>query len=536
LNRPSPGIRASLVAGAAGLPIGAGFALSFAPWGSAWISLAVLALYAALVVRTSSTRAAAAAAFGFGIGWFVVGIGWLYVSMHDFGEMPAIIAGAAVLLLAAYLSIYAVAATVLAVRARAAGGNFAFAAVFGAGFVIAEWLRGTLFTGLPWLAIGYAQTDSPLAGFAPIVGVYGTGGIAAALAAALGVTAADLFRRDPSSPRGWRRRSSLAAAAVVAATLAAGQGLRRIDWSEPHGRPLEVRLLQGNVPQQMKFDPQRALEAMRDYTRMVEAEAATRPDLVLLPETAWITPWQSTPPEIARRVLDAVRSSGATVALGLPLVVVSRRDETGSLVERRLTNSVLAFSPDPTSAEGIRAARYDKRHLVPFGEFIPPGFRWFVDLMRIPLGDFERGAVRQPPFAVGDQRVAANVCYEDVFGEEIIGALGGTAGATILANVTNVAWFGRSHAADQHLQIARMRAIETARPMVRATNTGMTAAIDHRGRVLALAEPHARAVVTARVEGRTGLTPYGRTGNWPSLAVALVVIALAPGSPLRRRG
>jgi apolipoprotein N-acyltransferase len=232
-------------------------------------------------------------------------------------------------------------------------------------------------------------------------------------------------------------------------------------------------------------------------------------------------------------VLSAVRTSGATVALGLPLRAVARGD--GPAAEPGLTNSVLAFSADPASADGVRTARYDKRHLVPFGEFVPPGFRWFVDLMRIPLGDFERGATSQPPLAIGDQRVAANVCYEDAFGEELLGALRGADGATVLANVTNVAWFGRSHAADQHLQIARMRALETARPMIRATNTGMTAAIDHRGRVIAGAEPYSRTVVAARVDGRSGLTPYARSGNGPSLVVALGLLVLAPGTWRRVR-
>jgi apolipoprotein N-acyltransferase len=516
------------------LLIGGAFALSFAPWGNGWTSLGALSAFTALVAviaTRSGPRRVLPAGFGFGLGWFVVGIGWLYISMHDFGSMPAVLAAAAVVLLACYLSIYAVAVTWWAARALVAGGPFAFAVVFGAGFVLAEWLRGTVFTGLPWLAVGYAHTDGPLAGYAPVLGVYGVGGIAAGLSALLGAAVAGAL--GPHGMLASRTRPTIVATLVVAATLGVGQGLRAVEWSRSHGRPLEVRLVQGNVAQRMKFDPVRALEAMRDYTDAIEEQARSRPDLILLPETAWIVPWPSTPPELSRRVLSAVRTSGATVALGLPLRAVARGD--GPAAEPGLTNSVLAFSADPASADGVRTARYDKRHLVPFGEFVPPGFRWFVDLMRIPLGDFERGATSQPPLAIGDQRVAANVCYEDAFGEELLGALRGADGATVLANVTNVAWFGRSHAADQHLQIARMRALETARPMIRATNTGMTAAIDHRGRVIAGAEPYSRTVVAARVDGRSGLTPYARSGNGPSLVVALGLLVLAPGTWRRVR-
>jgi apolipoprotein N-acyltransferase len=177
---------------------------------------------------------------------------------------------------------------------------------------------------------------------------------------------------------------------------------------------------------------------------------------------------------------------------------------------------------------------YDKRHLVPFGEFVPWGFRWFVQMMHIPLGDFGRGANTQRPFAVGGQRVAFNICYEDLFGEEIIDAIRGASGATILANVSNIGWFGRSHALPQHLQISRMRALETGRPMLRATNTGMTALIDAQGRVVAALPPHEAGLLDVQVQGTEGLTPYVRTGNLGVLVVALA--ALLGTGTTRRRG
>ena len=529
--RPRARGTARLLPIVASFVLGAGLALSFAPWGNGWANLAVLALFSALVaqgVRSAGRPGPgpAARALAFGLGWFCVGVGWLYISMHQFGEMPAPLAALAVLLLAAYLSIYLVAATWLAARALVGRGPFAFAIVFGAAMVLAEWLRGTVFTGLPWVALGYAQVDSPLAGYAPLLGTYGVGGIAAAIAALTGAAAVDAVRE-----RGRLGVRRLVLGLVTAGVLlGAGEALRQVEWSTPTGKPLAVSLLQGNVAQQMKFDPTHALAAMEAYTAAIEEQARTGTDLILLPETAWVVPWQRTPPALAERVLAAVRASGATVALGLPLFAeaVDKPADKASGDRRppSLTNSILAMSADPAAPDGVRMARYDKRHLVPFGEFIPPGFRWFVDLMKIPLGDFDRGDVGQTPFAIAGQRVAGLVCYEDAFGNEVIDALAGEHGATVLANVTNVAWFGRSHAADQHLQMARMRTLETARPMIRATNTGMTAAIDADGRVLAVAEPHVPTVIATRVQGRTGLTPYARGGDWPALALALLALVL----------
>jgi apolipoprotein N-acyltransferase len=200
-----------------------------------------------------------------------------------------------------------------------------------------------------------------------------------------------------------------------------------------------------------------------------------------------------------------------------------------------LTNSVILLDPQ-VAAGAAPAPRYDKRHLVPFGEFVPWGFRWFVDLMTIPLGDFGRGSPDQPPFAVGGQRVAFNICYEDVFGEELLPALTREDGATILANISNIAWFGDSHALPQHLQIARMRTLETARPMIRATNTGMTAAIDFDGRLLAALPPYQLGALSVTVQGRSGLTPYSRTGNWPVAALCLLVLAATALAKVGRLG
>jgi len=506
-------------------------ALAFAPWGRWWLALLVLAAFSA-IVRTqvagdAGVGRAAAAGLLFGFGWFFAGVGWLYVSMHTYGAMAAPLAALALALFAGYLALFPAAAAALVglltrrtanapatAAARAASpASAAFPIAFAAAMTLAELGRGLLFTGFPWLAIGYSQVGGPLAGYAAVGGVFAVG-FAACLVAALGASGVTSRRPWP-----W-----LAAAAV----LLAGAGLATQTWSEPAGAPITVRLVQGNVPQQMKFEAATVQQTMRRYVEQIEMEPA---DLVVLPETAWTMPWPSTPVEVAERLERFVATTGSAVAIGMPLIVPPAGGAAGA--RPTLSNSVLLFDR-AVFAGSAPPARYDKRHLVPFGEFVPWGFRWFVDLMTIPLGDFARGTPDQPPFEVAGQRIAFNICYEDVFGEELLPSLHGPDGATILANVSNIAWFGDSHAPAQHRQIARMRALETARPMIRATNTGVTAAIDHDGTVLAELPGFHAGALRVTVQGRRGLTPYARAGNLPIALLSLAGVALAGG--LGRRG
>jgi apolipoprotein N-acyltransferase len=501
---------------AAALAFGLAFAAGFAPlahW--AW-SLATLAgLF--VLVRAAHVRGAGAArqagiAFAFGLGWFGAGLAWLYVSMHRYGGMPAPMAAGAVLLFAAYLSLYPAFATALAARLARGGGAITHAAALAGAWTVAELARGWAFTGFPWLSVGYAQIDGPLDALAPLGGVFAIG------LAAVGVAALAAGAWVPGRAPGCGKDTARAVPAFAAAALlVAPLALPGPDaWTRPHGPPLEVRLVQGNVPQDMKFRPERTLAAMHDYAERFEAGRAA---LTILPETAWTVPWERTPEPIARRILAHV-GRGHALAVGLPAIVVP-----ADVGEPRLANSVMLLAARDATSPGAPAPRYDKRHLVPFGEFVPWGFGWFVRMMQIPLGDFARGDRGQSPFEVGGQRIAFNVCYEDLFGDEIRGALAGEHGATVLANVSNIAWFGRSHALPQHLAIARMRSLETGRPMLRATNTGVTASIDARGRVLAALPTHEAGALDARVQGTTGLTPFARWGDAAALAAALALLA-----------
>ncbi|APD13658.1 apolipoprotein N-acyltransferase [Pandoraea pulmonicola] len=508
-RRSWPAWRARVLAGLAGVAQ----TLAFAPRDVWWLQLLAAAALFALVERTASRRDALWLGGSFGVASFVSGIWWLYISMHTYGGMPGAMAGAAVVLFSTYLAIYPALAAFVTRWVGAAGAWRPFA--FAGAWTLAEWLRGTVFTGFPWLSPGYAHVDGPLAGFAPLVGVYGIGGLAALAAAWL----ARGVRPVNAAARPARR---LAAVLGVLALLGVGAGLARHAWTSPSGKPLTVRLLQGNVAQDMKFERAGIEHALAMYRDMIVAAPA---DLIITPETAFPVLLQGIPPEVAEPVREFADRTGSHVVLGAVGATLTDRGPTD------LTNSLFGVTPrDPT------LYRYDKHHLVPFGEFIPWGFRWFVDMMHIPLGDFQRGTATPAGFPVRDQRVALDICYEDLFGEEIARSLRGTPEpATVLANATNLAWFGDTIALDQHLQIARMRTLETGLPMLRATNTGATAIIDAQGRVQGRLPAMTTGALTGSVQPYTGLTPYVRFGNVPALVLALVALGLGLAMTWRRR-
>lgn len=472
--------------------------LSFAPNHWWWLQILSLTGLAALVQRAPRLRDAAWVGYAFGLGWFLSGVWWLFISMHVYGDMPAWMAALAVLLFAGYLALH----PALAVWAwqwltrRGRWSGTASALVFGAAWAVVEWLRGTVWTGFPWINGGYAHTDGPLAGYAPLVGVYGIVLIAATLAGLLCVAA--------------ERRLHWLTAIVGAAVLVAGWPLHGIAWTQPVGKPISVRLLQGNVPQDVKFQQTGIERSLELYTKMVTEQPA---QLVITPETAFPIMIQEVPQEIALAIRTYVDSTGSSVLFG-----AASQD---SAVD--YTNSVFGVGPQ---LQGVY--RYNKHHLVPFGEFIPFGFHWFVNMMNMPLGDFRRGLPVQPAMPVAGQYLAPNICYEDLFGEEIAASLRhADQPATMLANVTNLAWFGDTIALDQHLQISRMRALETGRPMLRATNTGATAVVRPDGSVQARLPVFTLGTLQADVQGTQGLTPFVRAGNAPALGLGVLVLLIA---------
>jgi apolipoprotein N-acyltransferase len=492
-------------------------------WAWWWPPLAIALLVAGLHrLGDDEWRAGAWAGWVFGTAWIGSAVWWLFISMHRYGGMPAALAVAAVALLAAALSIYLAVACAFYVRWRS-GRVGRDAIFFTALWTLAEWARGVLFTGFPWAAAGYTQVDSPWAVLAPWIGVYGLGAWLAGLGAVLGAALAAAVARDVRV--GWRRVAApLSVTLVVALAVAA---LPTTDHTVPAGggsaaERLSVTLLQPAVSQDEKFAESRIPHTLAWLdTALREARGA----LVVAPETAVpLLPAQLAvmAPNWWGALQGHLESRGRVALLGVPLG--SHRDG--------YTNSAVAMG------EGAGAGyRYDKVHLVPFGEFIPWGFRWFTRLMNIPLGDFDRGPLEAPSLVLSGQRIAPNICYEDLFGEELARRFRDPQRApTVLANMSNIAWFGATVAVPQHLGISRMRSLELQRPMLRATNTGATAVIDHRGRVVAALPAFERGILEATVEGRQGLTPYARwagyLGLWPLFALALgIVVAMVWRAP-----
>ncbi len=478
--------------------LGALFTLPFVATQSWWLAVAAPALLVWRLNRAAPRRAALLA-WCFGTAWLCAGTWWLFISLHRYGGLPAWLAGFAVFALAAALSGYLALATALYARWRS-GRVVADAALFAALWLLAELARGVIFTGFPWVASGYALVDAPLALLAPWIGVYGLGAVLAFCAAWL----AGLTAKAP--PQRWWL------AAPVLLVLMAPAAFGPLPFTQP-SRTLTVTLLQSNVAQDEKFAAERLPAAL---TWAAQALKASRAELVVAPETIIpLLPAQleKFSPAYWPDLLEHFAAPQRAALVGLPL---------GDF-ESGYSNSVVGLSAAPIY-------RYDKVHLVPFGEFIPAGFRWFTELMNIPLGDFSRGVLDAPSFKVQGERVAPNICYEDLFGEELAVRFADAAAApTVMANVSNIGWFGDTIAIHQHLNISRFRTLEFQRAMLRATNTGATAIIDHRGVITAQLTPHTRAVLEGSVQGRTGLTPFAwwasRFGLWPLLLLALAVVA-----------
>lgn len=479
--------------------LGALSVLGFAPRLLFPLPLFTLAALIALWRAAPSARMAAFLGFAFGLGFFLAGVSWIYVSLHVYGGMPALLAALATLLFCAYLALYPGLAGWLHFRLRSRA-VWLDALLAAACWTLAEWLRGWVFTGFPWLALGYSQAPpSPLAGFAPMVGVYGIGFLVVLLA---GLLAA-----------GWRDRRVFFGGLALAVTVSLGFGLGRIEWTQPVGGEVKVALLQTNIEQSLKWRPEMLERWLAVNLRLVRENPA---QLVVLPETTLPLLADDLPAGYLGALTDAARRGGGDVVFGTFI-----RDQRG-----RIYNSAVSVGASPMQ-------RYAKTHLVPFGEFSPPAFAWIYTWLSIPMSDQTRGPRDQPPLAVAGEQVAINICYEDVFGEEIIRA---QPRATLLLNMSNLAWYGDSFAQPQHLQIAQLRALETGRYMLRATNTGMTAAVNPDGKVVAQLPPFTEGAVTVAVRGYTGLTPYARWGNVPVLLLSGVMFALGFAARRRSRG
>lgn len=500
-----------------------------------WLQVLALAGFFLTLDASRTVWSAARRAWWFATCWLVSVFWWLYISMHVYAGLNLAMTVLAIVALAAFLGLYYAVAGALYWKMRVRG-YWGSAMMFGACWTLAELARGQWLTGFPWGAIGYAHVDGPLAWLARYVGVCGVGYVAAFLSVLMAFSIisiiAYIFGRFISVARlplsGIRVASAFVWLGAVAAALWWGQSWQQRQFDQfdarLHQQPhlsVTLALLQGNIPQEEKFMPGKGIpDALSWYGQQLLTSEA---QLVIAPETAIPLLKTDLPPGYWRRIEGHFRQgAGQAMLTGIPL---------GNF-EDGYTNSVVGVQPG--NADYV----YSKSHLVPFGEFIPPLFRWFTDLMNIPLGDFDRGTLAQPSFQWRGERFAPNICYEDLFGEELARRFAPPAEApTVLVNFSNIGWFGDGVAIDQHLHISRMRTLELERPMVRATNTGATAVIDHRGVVQAMAPRATRHVLHASVTGvgqdghPDSITPFARWssafGLLPAWLATLTLLVIA---------
>jgi apolipoprotein N-acyltransferase len=479
-------------------PAGLLLALAFAP-----ASIVVLAFVCPAVLfllwHEAVPRQAAWRGFLFTGGTFLAGTYWLYHSVHLIGQAPVWIALFLMLGLVAIMGSYSALLGYAAARWGTGPGALRWLALLPAGLVMTEWVRGWFLSGFPWLALGYSQLDTPLAAYAPLGGVY-------AVSLAVAVTSGALVTLLLGS-----RSARIAAVATVAVVWIAGVLLARAEWTQPRGTEVTVALVQGAVPQSMKWVPGQRENTMNLYLGLTRPHLGAK--IVVWPESA-IPALANDIGDYLGQVRALAQSKGSALVTGL----VRRDPASGNYY-----NAMAAFSPDEQW--------YYKRRLVPFGEFfpVPPMVREWMRLMNLPYSDFDAGPEDQEPLSAGGESLAPTICYEDAYGVEQLGIV---RKSSLLVNVTNDAWFGDSSAPHQHLDISRMRSLETGRPMLRATNDGVTALIAHDGALLGELPQFRPGVLTGSVLPRAGLTPYVRFGNWPVLV--LLYAGLTAGFTIRR--
>ncbi|HSI44136.1 MAG TPA: apolipoprotein N-acyltransferase [Methylotenera sp.] len=476
--------------------LGAFSVLGFAPYyfyPAPIIAVLCLCIY---WYQARSIKQAAKFGFIYGLGLYTVGIYWIYISLHTFGGMPAVMAAFFTFLLAAFMALFPALAGALSKWLSDSNPKYMVIAipVF---WALSDWVRSWIFTGFPWLTMGYSQVPySPLAGYTPIIGIYGISMITVLIASLLALLWVNRANRT--------RWKYTAFALVLSITLVSGL-LKFVSWTTPIGKPISVALLQGNISQEIKWSPEYAQKTIDLYLGMVKK---TKADLVVLPETALPVVSSQIDPAITNQIISHITANNGNLIMGM----VEYRDATESYF-----NSAISYGIAPSQY-------YQKDHLVPFGEFIPLkfAFAWiYRDWLNMPLSDMSRGGTKQIPMQLGNQKVAVNVCYEDVFGEEIIRQL---PQATLLVNISNDAWYGKSYAAYQHMQFSQARALETGRMALRATNTGATAIIDSQGYVVAHAPHDENIILQGQAQGYTGTTPYVRFGNWLFLIISFIAI------------
>ena len=490
MSHPSPHLPL-LAAGLSGLLT----PLAFAPYRQFWLMPLLLAGLIWLTWHYASTvRQAFRLGYIWGFFAYLAQFYWIFHSLHDVGGMPSWMAVPVTMLFPAYLALYPALAMALT-RQLGRQRPMVWLIALPTSWTLSEWLRATLFSGFPWGNVGYSQIpESPLSPLAPIVGIYGIAWVVCLTAAALALV--------------WVLTKKAKNGLVFGiATLWLGSwGLMQaeVGWTSPQGSPFSVALVQGNIPQDLKWQPNQFRHTIDVYENLIGQQKAS---LVVLPETAIPSTLEQTPLSDLAVLVQAARKQDSELASG-----VAYQSPSGT----QYYNGVVSLtSPKPP---------YGKNHLVPFGEFVPMPLvtGWVYRFLEMPLSGFSQGGEDQPLMEFGQQKIAFNVCYEDSFGGELAAH---AQDATLLVNVSNLAWFDPSNASEQHLQISQARALETGRWMLRATNTGSTAALNQKGEVVQHLPPRSQGVLTVNAQGWVGSTPFTRWKDTPMLLLCGLSLA-----------
>lgn len=476
------------------LSAGAVYPLGFAPF--SWYLLPVLALAVlAALLFTSRSRQAFLYGWLFGVGQFGVGVSWVYVSIYLYGNAGLLLSIAVMLLFVMFLALFPALMAWGLARVRIVSGGWFYLAAFPSAWALSEWVRSWIFTGFPWLNLGYSQVESPLLGFAPIVGVYGVGWLAALSAGLL----TWLF----SGGKGAR----FFAPAGLLLLWTGGFALGNYHWTEATGNGLVATLIQGNIPQELKWKPEQQQATLERYAQLSREHLDS--DIIVWPETAIPAFYDQVEVEFIDPLREEFEQHGVSLVTGVPVLDRSQWN---------YYNSVISLDQP--------GRFYYKVHLVPFGEYLPlrDWLAGILGFLPVPQADFTAGELQQPLLEAAGYPIGTSICYEIAFGEQLINAL---PEAAFLVNVSNDAWFGDSLAPHQQLEMARMRARETERYVLRATNTGISAIIDADGGWVIRSRQFETQAITGEVQPRTGATPYVRWGNWPVVLASLGLLLVA---------
>ena len=441
--------------------------------------------------------------FAFGFGFFIFGLSWVYVAIHVFGATPAWIAVIMVALFAAYLALFiALQGWLSAWLVNKFKLPFFLQAliVFPVLWVLFEWLRGWFLTGMPWLHLGYAFPFPPLSGLAPLFGVYGVS------LAVIFLTA--LFFYILNITDNIKRRIAVIA---VVSILVVAAGLGTIEWTTAKPEQIKVSLVQGNAEQITKWDADKIKLRMDKYATLTRQHWDS--DVIIWPENAMTIFYHQLDENYLLPLAKEAKQHNTDLIVGLPFMDKDFK---------HYYSSMMSFSASDKNLKSYSGV-FHKVHLVPFGEYVPLAelLRGLVKFFDLPMSSFSKGKQEQPLLKMRTEPLATSICYEDSFGEELIRQL---PEATLLLNGSNNAWYGDSLAPHQHLQIAQMRALETGRMLMRATTNGISAVVDHKGRILARSPQFESYVLTYSVQPRTGATPYVRWGNGPVIGLAFLLL------------